>query len=135
MKYLNKENEWVNVEMADEGELVGDTLIQMDMNELNEIINDEIDEVEDEKSMRLDISNVLDIQLDKKEVAKGIKSISEICGKIIGLKSCGLDSSQALEYVLNEMTIEHNQKLNKENNDTLLENTRLQSIKVENAQL
>lgn len=107
----------------------------MTMSELGELISEEIEEVEEQLKIKLDISNVLDSKINKLGFELGVSDVSKVCGEILALKSVGLDSSQALEYVLNKMTIEHNQKLNKENNDTLLESTRLQSIKVENAQL
>lgn len=135
MKFLNKENEWVDIETANEGELNENTLIQIDMKELNEIINDEIESVENDMSVKLDISNVLSSKLNKIGFELGVSKASEVCGIISALKSVGLDSSQALEYILNERTIQYNTELNIQNNKTLLENTKLQSVKLENTQL
>lgn len=65
-----------------------------------------------EKEIEVNTDNIQNLELDNKEFAKGLKSVSFICGMIAGLSSVGLTKDQVMDYVVNEQNIKFNKDLN-----------------------
>ena len=85
--------------------------------------------------MELDISNLSAIKYDKKEFQAGVNSMSLFAGAITSLINCGLSSHDALDFLVNERTIEMNLKLNAENNKTSIIVSRNQVVQNEKNQI
>ena len=61
----------------------------------------------------LDTDNIMHIELDKKAFEKGIKSISELCGKFVGLVTVGMSKEDAASLLISRETAKHNVELAK----------------------
>lgn len=66
-----------------------------------------------EKEIEVNTDSIQGIEIDSKEFAKGIKAMSFIAGQYCALKSVGVDSTSAIDIVVNERNVEYNLKLNK----------------------
>ena len=85
--------------------------------------------------IELDIQNLEDCQIDKKEFQKGIKRGSELAGYFTVLKNAGVDSNTILQMILNEQTIQHNIDMAKINNEAQIEIVEKQQIVLEKQQV
>jgi len=85
--------------------------------------------------MELDISNLSAIKYDKKEFQIGINSMSLFAGAITSLINCGLSSHDALDFLVNERTIDMNLKLNAENNKTSIIISKNQAVQIDKTQI
>ena len=94
------ENEYISEEQADE-------YIENLKRGLNGI--DEYEVV----PLILDTDNIMHIELDKKAFEKGIKSISELCGKFVGLVTVGMSKEDAASLLISRETAKHNVELAK----------------------
>ena len=82
-------------------------------------------------AIELDLSNIFDCKINKEKFQKGLDSGSEILGFITALKQGGLDSSVALNILLNEHTILHNIEMAKINSETSKEVSKNQMVVAE----
>lgn len=85
--------------------------------------------------IQMEIDNLCEIHFDEKEFQKGIKEISKVCGVITGLINVGISPNNALDYVINKETIEHNQKLNKDTINGNKEIAQVQQVQIQSQQL
>ena len=63
------------------------------------------------EGVMLDTDNLYDAILDSKAFNKGVKSISELCGKFVALRSVGMSEESASTLLINRETAEHNLEL------------------------
>lgn len=107
--------------------------------EQNELIQDEIQEGVDtlkaEYFLPLDLDNLEGIKFDKKAFQKGINDISEMCGKICALTNVGITAQDALSFMINERTIEHNLTNQKLINDNNVDIAKIQAVKIDSQTL
>ena len=75
------------------------------------------------------------IELDKKEFAKGVKEVSNICGRISAILSTGVSKESVIDIIMNLQNIEFNKIVNTENNNTNKETAKLQNIQVQSQQI
>lgn len=71
--------------------------------------------------VELDIENLKDIQINKKEFQAGIKDGSRLAGYITALKNVGFDNESVLSLLLNKDNIDHNIKIAEINNEANIE--------------
>jgi len=83
----------------------------------------------------LNTDSISDAQFDEKEFKKGIKDISFICGQITGLINCGISPIEALGFVVNRETIQHNLDSAKISKEMNIEVAKHQSIQLDKTQL
>ena len=103
----------------------------MEENELVQEQSESAESLQQEYFLPLDLDNLEGKKYDKKAFQKGINDISEICGKICALTNVGISTQDALSFMINEKTIEHNienQRLINENN---IEIAKIQAVKIE----
>jgi hypothetical protein len=96
--------------------------------ELNQV--DEIEEVESQEQeyftqdevydiieqvtpkVEINVDEVQGLELNSQEFQAGIDSISFLCGQYSALRSVGIDSSSAIDIIVNERNIEFNLQIN-----------------------
>jgi len=118
-------------------------------NELNEELDDQtsleslskdelidvIEQLMNSKDVNIDTDNLQNLSLDAKEYAKGLKSISLIAGQYSGLKSVGIDSTSAIDILINMANTEFNLKLNQMTGDSNKEVAKVQQFTQEQNQV
>lgn len=71
------------------------------------------------------IDNLSNINIDLEEFNNGVKSVSDICGKIVALSNVGIPPVVALEFISNRMdidsTVDSNEKITELNNKASIE--------------
>lgn len=85
--------------------------------------------------IELNVDNIANAKLDQKAFYRGINKVSEVCGMIVGLTQTGISPIDALQYVINTETIQHNYTLAKINNKADIEKIKEQNFVVEKNQL
>ena len=83
----------------------------------------------------MELDNLEGIKYDKKEFDKGVKDYSYVAGAISSLLNAGLSSTDALNYIINRETIEHNFKLQEIINANNKEVAEIQELKIQSQQL
>lgn len=83
----------------------------------------------------MELENLKGIKYDKKEFDKGIKDYSYVAGAISSLLNAGLSSTDALNYIINRETIEHNFKLQEIINANNKEVAEIQELKIQSQTL
>jgi type II secretory pathway component PulF len=81
--------------------------------------------------IELNVDNLTDIEINKDNFSKGLKDISYTCGMLTGLINIGLSPKDALDYVLNQENINHNQRLQDKINNNNIEVSKIQQLKIE----
>lgn len=71
-------------------------------------IADMLETVENEDGLILDMENLYDITINENLFAKGVKSISELCGQFAALRSVGMTEESASTLLINRETAKHN---------------------------
>lgn len=88
-----------------------------------------------EKEVEIDTDNVSDFELNRNEFKAGIDSVSFIAGQFSCLNSVGYPVDMIHEMILNRETIEHNQYLQKINNESSEKIAKTQEVKIEQSQI
>lgn len=83
----------------------------------------------------MELENLKGIKYDKKEFDKGVKDYSYVAGAISSLLNAGLSSTDALNYIINRETIEHNFKLQEIINANNKEVAEIQELKIQSQTL
>ena len=83
----------------------------------------------------IDVSNLEDCIIDKKEFTKGIKEVSKVAGMFTCLKNVGMDTESALTYILNESNIKHSQDMQKMINQNQIEVGKIVKVNEEGARI
>lgn len=65
----------------------------------------------DDVDLTLDTENLFGIMIDEKAFAKGVKSISELCGKFVALRTAGMSSEDSASLLISRETAQHNLEL------------------------
>ena len=86
------------------------TLEDMSKDELIDVVC-QLMEIKD-KEIEINTDDIQGIKIDPKEFAKGVKSMSFMAGQYSVLKSVGIDSTSAIDMIVNERNVEYNLKLN-----------------------
>jgi len=72
-----------------------------------------IEQLMSSKEVDINTENVQELELNPQEFQAGIDSISFLVGQYSALKSVGIDSTSAIDVILNERNIEYNLELNR----------------------
>lgn len=83
---------------------VNDEYSTLTMDELREML----DEDREEETFKLDTDNLCETEIDQKLFAKGVKSVSELCGKFSALVSVGFSHEDAASLLISRETAQHN---------------------------
>ena len=62
--------------------------------------------------VEVNVDEVQGLELNSQEFQAGIDSISFLCGQYSALRSVGIDSSSAIDIIVNERNIEFNLQIN-----------------------
>lgn len=62
--------------------------------------------------VEINVDKVQGLELNSQEFKAGIDSISFLCGQYSALRSVGIDSSSAIDIIVNERNIEFNLQIN-----------------------
>lgn len=62
--------------------------------------------------IEVNVDEVQGLELNSQEFQAGIDSISFLCGQYSALRSVGIDSSSAIDIIVNERNIEFNLQIN-----------------------
>ena len=99
------ENELIQEEIEDK------TIEEMSQEELVEVVYQLMDMKE--KEIEVNMDDVQGLSINVQEYQAGIDSISFLVGQYSALKSVGIDSTSAIDVILNERNIEYNLELNR----------------------
>lgn len=105
------------------------TLDEMSKDELIDVICQLMDMKE--KEIEVDTENIQNLELDKKEFTKGLKSMSLIAGQFCALTSVGIDNASAIDVIVNMANTEFNLKLNQMTCDSNEKTARFQQVNQE----
>ena len=83
----------------------------------------------------LDCSELCSCTIDKPDFQRGINDFSYVCGAITALTNSGLSPEQALDYITNRETMEHNMKISELTANTNIECAKYASVKLERESL
>ena len=103
-----------NINKNEELEQENMSLEDMDKEQLLDIVYSLLEQKD--KEIDINVDNLDGIAIDKNEFKKGIKQYSAIAGAFTVLNSVGYPKDLIHEMILNDKTIQHNQKLQQMNN-------------------
>lgn len=79
----------------------------------------------------INTDNVSNLEVNQEEFKAGIDGISYLCGQFSALTSVGIDSSSAIDIILNQMNVDYNINLNHMTCENNKEIAKIQEIKIE----
>lgn len=120
------ENELIQEEIEDK------TIEEMSQEELVEAVYQLMDMKE--KEIEVNMDDVQRLSINVQEYQAGIDSISFLVGQYSALKSVGVDSTSAIDVILNERNIEYNLELNRMTCDNNKEVAKIQQSILEQNQ-
>jgi len=121
------ENELIQEEIEDK------TIEEMSQEELVEVVYQLMDMKE--KEIEVNMDDVQGLSINVQEYQAGIDSISFLVGQYSALKRVGIDSTSAIDVILNERNIEYNLELNKMTCDNNREVAKIQQTNQEQNQV
>ena len=101
----------VNENELSQEELEDKTIEEMTQEELVEVVYQLMDMKD--KEIEVDKENVQGLSINLQEYQSGMDSISFLIGQYSALKSVGIDSTSAIDIIINERNIEYNLDINR----------------------
>lgn len=98
------------------------------LDDISECISNAKNEDDTDFFLPLNCSEQCENILDNEEFNRGIKEYSYWCGAFTAMVNCGINSSQAMEMIINNETIKHNIEVTKINTDSQIEISKNTSI-------
>lgn len=89
------------------GEIDADTIQAGTYQEERSLSLDELEDILN-APFKLDTDNLYGTEIDQKLFAKGVKSVSELCGKFSALVSVGFSHEDAASLLISRETAQHN---------------------------
>lgn len=98
----------------------------------NKVISEEeLIELLNETVIEIDTEELNGLKLDDVEFKKGLVDVSRIAGQFIGLKGVGMTSSEALDVLVNMQNIDFNRAMNKDTIEGNINTAKIQGIQLQ----